>query len=434
MLRAVKIILYLEGESYSMSFEFGDILTDNKQNSAKYSKSDQSFLRNFNTKKILNIFWEQGPMSRIDIAAISYLDKKSITNLMNELLDKRQVMVLAKQQQGKGRPKEIISLNGNFSHSIGLDVSTTYIAGIILDFSGKVLCRHYIEIKAIYDSDELLSHCDQVIQYLLSELGMSLTDIDNIGISLPGYLDSESGLTVLSENLPSWHNVTVKKLFAEKYHKDIFIDDCSRLMALAELWYSKDKDCKNFIVFDLGYGIGCGIVINGEIFAGGNGKSGEVGHTIVKPEGPKCTCGRRGCIESLSSGWALLKQGSSLVRKNPDSILAKIVQEKAGNISIHDIILASKQGDESVIKLLEAAGKYISISIANSVSLFNPSKIILGGNLIQNNDVLVNSIFENVKVQTLPDLYVDTTIVKSTLGVYASALGAATMCMRKYYK
>lgn len=416
-----------------MGLEFGDILLKDKVSSAKYAKSDQSFLRNFNTQKILNIFREQGPMSRIDIAAISYLDKKTITNLMNELLEQKKVMVQSKKKQGQGRPKEIISLNGHFSRSIGLDVSTTYIAGIILDFSGKVLCRHYTEIKSIFEADDLLRYCDQVIQQLLAESGMSLDDIDHIGLSLPGYLDNESGLTVLSENLPSWHNVTVKEMFAEKYQKNIYIDDCSRLMALAELWYGKERECESFIVFDIGYGIGCGIVINSEIFAGGNGKSGEVGHTIVKPDGPKCTCGRRGCIESLASGWALLKQGEAIVRKNPESILAEIVKKKGGHISIQDLVLASKQGDEGVIKLLKAAGKYISISIANSVSFFNPSKIILGGNLIQENEILIESIFKNAKIQTLPDLYADAVIVKSDLGVYASALGAATMCMRQYY-
>ena len=288
----------------------------------------------------------------------------------------------------------------------------------------------------------LVRSCDHVIKQILKESGLTLEDIKEIGISFPGHLDNESGLTVLSENLPSWHNITIKKIFEEKYKKKIHIDDCSRLMALAELWYGQGINCDNFIVFDLGFGIGCGIVINREIFSGAGGKSGEVGHTIVKADGPECTCGRRGCIESLASGWALVRQGEELLRRFPKSILGQRVKSRHNTrhdtkhnvLTTADIIFAANLGDENSKELLNSAGHYIAIGIANSISWFNPSKVILGGSLVQDNETLFNSIMESVKVQTMPSLYEDAVFSRSDLGRFASSIGAATLCLGQYYK
>mgnify|MGYP005840381221 CR=1 FL=1 len=401
---------------------------------SEYKKSDQSFLRNFNIKKVLNILREYGPLSRVELAQVSNLDKKTITNIVNDMFANNQVKVVSIKNEGTGRPKEILSLNGDFRRCIGIDVGGTHITGVILDFTGRVLCSHSVDINSNVEPVMLINLCDYIINQLFKKSGLSIYDIEEIGVSFPGHVDVESGAAVLSENLPNWDNVLVKRILGEKYGKPVLMDDCSRLMTLAELWYGEGVNCDNFIVFDLGLGIGCGIVINRSIYVGSKGKSGEVGHTIVKVDGPECTCGRSGCIESLASGWALSKQAEKLVKDFPDSMLAETARHMSRSPSTQDIVLAAELGDSECRELLTNAGRFIGIGIANSISLFNPSKIIIGGRLVKDHEILISSIIDTVKLQTIPELYKDTIITTSSLGVIASAIGAATFCLEKYYK
>jgi N-acetylglucosamine repressor len=407
---------------------------NSKDANSGYKKSDQSFLRDFNTKKLLNILREHGPMSRVDLASISKLDKKTITNIVNDMFENNQVRVLSTESTGLGRPKEILTLNGEFSRCIGIDLGGTHITGVIIDFTGHILVSYNIDINNNVETEILIQLCEHIITQLLKKTDMSIDEISDIGISFPGHIDVETGETILSENIPNWDSMLFQDALKKKYNKELVMDDCSRLMTLAELWYGEGINSDNFIVFDLGLGIGCGMVINRNIFAGSKGKSGEVGHTIVKVDGPECTCGRRGCIESLASGWALSKQALTLVKKKPDGLLAEVTKSAYELPTTKDIVLAAELGDKECYDLLVNAGRCIAIGIANSISLINPSKVIIGGRLIKDNEILLNAIIENVKIQTIPELYRDTTITTSKLGTSASALGAATLCIKKHYE
>ena len=262
----------------------------------EYGKSDQTFLRRFNHQKILNILRTNGPMSRIDLAKTSKLDKKTITNIVTDMLTKGQVHVSAVQKNGHGRSKEMLALSGDFCYCIGIDIGGTHVTAVLADFTAHILSSDNIDLHTHIPPETILDMCDMLVESALKESGITMDKISGIGVTFPGILDHKTGKAILVENLPDWKNIPVKKIFEEKYDKPVFVEDCSRTMALAELWLG-ENDCDNFIVFDLGLGIGCGIVINQNLFTGSNGKSGEIGHMIVDINGPPCTCGRNGCIE-----------------------------------------------------------------------------------------------------------------------------------------
>jgi len=397
----------------------------------EYEKSDQTFLRKFNHRKLLNIL-RTTPMSRIDLAAVSKLDKKTITNIVSDMIDMGQVHASDILKMGNGRPKEILALSGGFCYCVGIDIGCTHTTAVLVDFTGKIMASEGIDLRTSVTPETVLDLCDHLTASLLQDSGLTMDDISGIGVTFPGVLDHRTGQAILVENLPSWNNVPVKQIFEDKYQKTVAVEDCARAMALAELWYGK-SDCENFIVFDLGLGIGCGIVINNNIFMGSNGKSGEIGHMIVEVNGPMCTCGRRGCIESLASGWALSKQAQTLLNQGQTDILRNLIPGSEGSPDMKDIILAAAMGDESCRRLLTRAGEYIGIGIANALSLFNPSKVILGGRMIKDNKFLWNAILETVRHQTIAAIYEDAKIVISGIGDDASAIGAAVFCLRKYY-
>ncbi len=400
---------------------------------ARYEKSDQSFLKQYNIKKILDILRKNESLSRIDLSESSCLDKKTITNITKELLENRQLKVVGHYSEGMGRPKEMLGLNGDYCYCIGVDLGGTYISGIVMDFTGRVICSHYVDLFNDMEPQTLIKVSHNLISNLLKKADMTIKDIEGIGISIPGFIDKDAGLSVISENIPKWFNIPLKQIFQDKYHVDVFVEDCSRLMALAELWYGDGRDVNDFLVFDLGLGIGCGIVIDQKIFAGSNGKSGEVGHTIVEVDGPLCTCGRHGCIESLASGWALSKQANTTIQQGQETLLNEMKNNRDTVPTTKDIKLAAELGDKYACNLLIRAGKYIGIGIANAISFFNPTKVIINGRLIWNSEVLSKAIKKTLKEQTMSQIYNDVQIIESNIGFLASAMGAATLCLEKYY-
>ncbi len=396
-------------------------------------KSDQAFLREYNIKKVRRILRDKGPLSRVELSALASLDKKTITNIINSMLENNEVQALSKVSEGAGRPKENLALSGSFCRCIGLDVGGTHISGVILDYTGEKLCEYSIDLASM-SSDMLLSLCDLVINELLKESGLSIEQIYKVGVSFPGHVDSRTGKAILAENMHGWQELSIAELFLTKYSKEVLADDCSRLMALAELRYGAGRDDENFIVFDLGLGIGCGLVINRRIFPGSRGMSGEVGHTIVKVDGPRCTCGRNGCIESLAAGWALTKQATELLEKGKSPILYETTNKNTVVPTSREISLAAMLGDESCKKLLKDAGRYIAIGIINAISIVNPSKVIIGGRLIRKNEIMCDEIVNTVIRESIPELLKGTRIEISELGSMASAMGAAAMCFESFFE
>lgn len=373
-------------------------------------------------------------MSRVDLAKVSRLDKKTITNITKQLLENKQVEVVSKLITGSGRPKQLLSLRGDYCFSLGIDIGGTHMSAVLLNFVGQMVANVNIDTSRFDSYKQILENSAAVIDAVLRQAGMNMNQIKGIGVSFPGVIDKETRTAIVVENMPALKNKKIGRFFEDRYKKPVFIEDCSRTMALAELWANLNSDYRNFIVFDLGLGIGCGIVLNGKLFSGSNGKSGEIGHTIVDVEGPLCTCGRYGCIESLASGWALSNRIMDMMGEGKCEVLSKIVDPNSSEINTRDIVTAANLGDKDCKEQLVRAGEYVGIGVANAILLFNPTKVILGGRLVKDNSYLTESIIQTTKAQTITELWNDTEIIMSSVGDLASAIGAALLSLREYFE
>ena len=401
---------------------------------AGLERGDQGFLKLHNRRKVLGIFRAYGALSRVELSRRTGLDKKSITNIARELLEKGQIRFERMEKQGAGRPKEMLILNGGYARCIGLDIGGSHITGVVLDFGGKVLCADGVEVnlREPLDFDLFFSVCSLIIDNLLLRTGLTMQDVSGIGIAIPGHSTS-GGEAVLVENIPCLRGVDIRRKFSEKYGKPVMVDDCSQLMALAELHLGAGRGAENFLVFDLGLGIGCGIVINNSIYAGAGGKSGEVGHTIVERDGPLCNCGRNGCIEALASGWALHAMAGGHIRANPEGILARTVKSGESATTKH-IVAAAAAGCAYCTGLLRTAGEYIGIGISNAISLLNPPLVVLGGRMLIDNPIILEAITDAIRRKTIDVIYQDTSVIVSEIGENASAIGAAVQYMDKLFQ
>ncbi|MDR1901868.1 MAG: ROK family protein [Treponema sp.] len=391
-------------------------------------KGDQSYLRSRNTARILESLRQNEGFSRIDLAELTNLDKKTVLNIVNDLLAKGLIRVTSRQADGAGRPKEILGLNGSYGRYAGIDLGGTHLSGVIIDFAGECIASSDIEVHNGMEPDTLMKLCVYLMGNLLKESGLKEYDLSGIGISFPGFVTSSQG-SVSSENFPKWQNIPIQKMLQDRYNIPICVDDSSRLMALAELWFGKGRNRRDFIVADLGFGIGCGIVIDRKIFRGSAGKSGEVGHTTVDVNGPLCTCGSHGCIESFAAGWALSRDAQIIIREHPDSLLRETGGNSPEGVNFRQVILAANLGDPYCAALLNNAGKYIGIGLSNTISFFNPSRLIIGGRLVQNNEILLKAITGTINSNCMKQILEDVEITVSELGDGASAWGAGISCI-----
>ncbi|MFW6138866.1 MAG: ROK family protein, partial [Spirochaetota bacterium] len=195
------------------------------------------------------------------------------------------------------------------------------------------------------------------------------------------------------------------------------------------LWYGQAKNCDNFILVDLGQGIGLGIVINGTIYEGANLKAGEIGHLIIDPGGRKCSCGNYGCLESVASGSAITSIIQEELKKGTRSRVQDLVNGHIDELTALEVVEAANMNDPLSIEVLNRAGKQTGKAISYTIDLFNPEMIVIGGQLSKAGRHLMDPLITTLKECTLPSLLQDVAITHSGLGPLSAALGAATIAI-----
>ena len=281
--------------------------------------------------------------------------------------------------------------------------------------------------------DLIINQMKTILTNLLNSKNTT-ADLKAIGICVPGFVNPKTGISIISENIPGWRDVDLKKIFESKFNLPVYLEDSSRTTGLAEKWLGNGKNKDNFVVLDLGYGIGMAIFIGGELYAGSTYKSGEIGHTIVKEGGEKCICGNRGCLETVASGKALAKEALKGIQEGKSEILTGLTQGRAESVTAQDVSIAASMGDTFSINLLRDAGKYIGIALANSVNILNPSYIIIAGGLVKSGDIIINSLIESLNNNTMMGIIDDLEVVVSKLGVESSALGSAILASQSVFE
>jgi glucokinase len=217
-----------------------------------------------------------------------------------------------------------------------------------------------------------------------------------IGIGLVGQIDPKTGTWLEAMNLPIKSPVPLGRQFGERFGMPVALDNDVHAATLAELRWGMGKESTDFVYLNVGTGISAGLVFNGQLLRGVENYAGEFGHTVVRPEGPLCPCGRRGCVEPIASGGGLLARAQESFVDFPNSTL-RITQP----LTAHSIFNAAEAGDPLGIKLSNDAVQALSTALTNLVNLLNPEWIIYGGGTLSDG-WLMERVRVNVEAQPLP--------------------------------
>ena len=310
-----------------------------------------------------------------------------------------------------------------------IDIGGTQIRVATVERSGNIVTKSSIKTEADLGKTSII---ERLVKQLKSVIENSnKRSLLAIAAGVAGPTDICSGIMHNPPHLPAWHQFSLKKYLGEQFDCPVFIANDATFAAIGEYRHGFDKKYNNLVYLTISTGIGGGLILGGHPQFGSRGYSGEFGHMLMVPNGPKCDCGGNGCLESLASGSAIARQGIEAVRLSKSTILIELCNGQIEQISAETISKAARLGDETSKSIFEQAGMYLGIGISNLAISLDPDIIVIGGGLSNSLDLMMESV--NKQIELLVNSYVgpSTLVVKSKLGDDAGLLGAATYAFQQ---
>ncbi len=275
------------------------------------------------------------------------------------------------------------------SYSIGVDIGGMSIKAGVVDERGRILYKNVVATARDAEAD--IENTARGINELLKESGLTVRDIKGIGLGCPGAISSESGVVDILPNL-GWENVPLVKEFKKRFDTEIRLSNDANVAALAEALHGAAKGYKNCIMLTLGTGVGGGIIINGKLYEGKEGKGAELGHATLVMDGYPCSCGRNGCIESYVSATALIRETREAMEADKSSSMWQAVGGDIEKVDGRTAFEEEKNGDAAARKVVDFYVKCLSEAIMTMTNVFRPDVIILGGGVSKQGNNLTDRV------------------------------------------
>src|SRR3989449_1994501 len=302
---------------------------------------------------------------------------------------------------------------------VGIDLGGTQLRVAVADDGGRLrtVVRHPTE--AARGHQHVISRIVAAVAEALERDGTAPRRVRALGIGLPGPVDPAAGLVISPANLPGFHDVPLNRILTRATGIRSFLHHDAHLAALGEHRRGAARGASEMIYVTVSTGIGAGILLGGELYAGAHGIAGEVGHIVLKPDGPPCTCGQRGDLESIASGTGIARAARDLAPGTPRSPLHGLEHAHAA-----DVVRAPRAGDELATAILENAGTYLGIAMGTLVNLFNPQLIVLGGSVIKAGNFMLGPMRRSMNASSWKAARRGLRIVRPALGDDVGLIGA----------
>lgn len=308
---------------------------------------------------------------------------------------------------------------------IGIDLGGTNIKTSIFSTSFKKISESRISTKAHLGSAEVLQRMLTSITALLDREHIDNSDIQGIGIGVPGLLDIERGISKFSPNFPSWNNAPVAHWFEEQLQVPTFIDNDVRVNLYGEWYYGAGKGKKDVVLLTLGTGLGAGVIMDGHVLYGATGSAGEIGHMNMYRNGRSCRCGSSGCLGRYVSAIGMVQTLNDKLQAGEKSIITQWINDDCNKITAKMISEAYDKGDTAAINTMHETGEILGYGLVNIINLYNPELIIIGGGMSSAGERLLATARSIVSTHALQISQNVCSIVAADLGDSAGMLGAA---------
>ena len=359
--------------------------------------SDHETMKLNNQLTVLRQVRERGPISRVELQHRTKLSWGTITSSIKELLARGVIEELGAVATRVGRWPVKLDLNTRRNFVLGLDMGTQMVRSVLVDIKGRIIDQQQLPLDPAGSRAALVNGLLGEARRMVEGNRLAEGSLAGIGIAAPGAVDYRRGIGRYAPHHPKWREVPLKARFEKQFGVPCFVDHVSNCFALSEKLFGLGRELDNFICVLLGSGVSAGIVIHGQVYRGAENFSGEFGHTTIDPNGPPCACGSRGCLEVYASGLALARIGAEEARRAAGRRLLAQAGGEAGRVTGELLYEAARQGDRQARAIFRQMGTLLGVGMSNLINLFNPERIILGGQVSKANEFFMPALQESLK-------------------------------------
>jgi predicted NBD/HSP70 family sugar kinase len=375
----------------------------------------QSALREANQRRVIHAVRSAGALTQAEIARTTGLSAATVSNIVRELRSVGTLMVTP--TSSGGRRAQSVSLARATGLIVGVEIGLSDLRALLCNHEHDVLAEETIPYDAAPSVERSLRRTEWLVSTLLRQARVDRTSVRGIGVGVPGPVDAATGEIAGPAHLPAWQGTDIAVELGDRLELPVHVDSDVNAAALGELVWGAGRGVSEMIYLRLSGAVGAALVLRGDIYSGAAGFAGEIGHLTVDEQGRICRCGNRGCLETVVGG-------ASLVDLLPPG--------RSGAVpSLRTLIEAARAGDLGSRRVVADAGRAVGAAAAMLCNVLNPRRVVVGGDLADAGDLLLNPLRETLLRQTLPSAAAVVEVIPAELGERAIALGAVAVVQRR---
>ena len=381
------------------------------------SEGSLASLRRLNRRRVISALRQHGMVSRAEIARRTGLSRSTVSSLVSELqsdglIVEREELGAAHGEQG-GRPPILLAFDASAGAALGIDFGHSHVRVAVSDLSSNILAERAAPMDIDHVSHEGLDVALDLIGEALAEAGIDRSRVIGAGLGLPAPVDQADGIVGSSAIVPGWVGVAAGEEMRLRLDVPVSVDNDANLGALAELTHGAGRGVTHLVYLKVSSGIGAGLIMGGRLYRGAGGAAGELGHVLVDPEGAVCRCGNRGCLETAASTGALLE----------------LLRRSHGELTVAEMLRLAHAGDPGCRRVIADAGRVVGSAAAFVFNMLNPQLLIVGGDLADAGDLLLDGVRGSIRLAALPAAADAADVVAGVLGERAQVLGALALAV-----
>ncbi len=384
----------------------------------KRSAPNSTNMKFRNKFRILNII-RKSSVSRAELSRMIGLTRAAITLIVDELIQNGILVETGTAEAEFGRKPILLDLNPDYGYSLGVSILRNGCMIGVFNFKGALLRKKVVSLKGSFDADVCIKIIIKELKKIISVAGIPYEKILGIGINAPGPIDIYSGTILNPPNFKTWHNVQIVQEIKKVLPLNIYLENNSTSLALAENNYGSGAQFSSFMLIVVDSGVGSGIIINDQLYRGVGGFGSEVGHTSINMNGIQCSCGNRGCLEVYTSIPSVLKR----------------INKCGMRISTwNEIVDEALNGNELCMKAIDMEAHYLSVGIVNAMNILELEAVILAGDINYRGDLIVDKIRNYVSRTVMTRNINKIKIINSSIVENSEIIAAASVVNQRFFQ